>query len=171
MKHAAHGFTLIELMTAILVLGILFAVALPSFREMTRNNRVAGTQNDLLTALTLARSEALHRSQNVSVCATTDGASCSGGTDWTAGWIAFTDAGTAGSIDAGDEPLQTWSVQASETRLTGSAAFVRYALTGMLATPATHTVDVFHTGCVGAKVSRVSISAVGSLNTTKRNCP
>ena len=36
MKHPVRGFTLIELMTAILVVGVLLAMAVPSFREMTR---------------------------------------------------------------------------------------------------------------------------------------
>jgi type IV fimbrial biogenesis protein FimT len=170
MRHPQRGFTLIELMTAVLVLGMLFAFALPSYRSMMRNNRVAGAQNDLVTALTLARSEALRRSQFVSVCASSDGATCTG-TDWTGGWIAFTDTGTTGSIDGGDEPLQTWSMPASETRLTGSAPFVRYAATGMLTPSTAQTIDVFYNGCTGAKLRRVAISIVGSLTTTTENCP
>ena len=104
MKTAVRGFTLIELMTAILVLGVLLAMAIPSYREMTRNNRVAGTQNDLITSLAIARSEALHRSRSVTVCASSNGTSCTGVADWVKGWIVFTDAGTAGSVDSpGDE--------------------------------------------------------------------
>ena len=172
MKHANRGFTLIELMTAVMVLGILFAMALPSYRTMTRSNGVSSAQNDLLTALTIARSEALHRSLPVTVCASTNSTTCSGGTDWSSGWIAFTDDnGAAGSIDAGDVPLQKWTVTSLETRLIGTSPFVRYTLTGMTTPSTAKSVDVYFTSCVGAKLRRVAISAVGSTTASTQNCP
>ena len=171
MKHA-RGFTLIEVMTALMVLGILFAVAIPNFREMTRSNRVAGAQNDLVTALAVARNEAIHQSTTVAVCASANGTTCSGLTDWTSGWIVFTDStGTAGTLDGSDAPLQKWGILPGETKVTGTAAFLRYASTGMLTPSTARSFNVYYTGCVGAKLRNVSVGVVGSTTTTKQACP
>ena len=45
-----RGFTLIELMVAILVLGILLGVAVPSFREAALSSRLTGYANDLVAS-------------------------------------------------------------------------------------------------------------------------
>jgi type IV fimbrial biogenesis protein FimT len=175
MKQAARGFTVIELMTTITVAGVLLAVGIPSFREITRNNRVTSAQNDLVTALTLARSEALRQATPVSVCASANGTSClsgSGPTDWSTGWIVFVDATTPGTIDAPTDILQRFSVPASDTTLTGSKPFVRYAMTGMLASGSVaQNIKVYSSGCVGAKLRQVDIALVGSLTSTTQNCP
>ena len=65
-------------MTALSIMGILIAIGAPSFNDYNRNSRTLAAQNDLVTALNLARSEAVQRSLRVSVCASSDGASCTG---------------------------------------------------------------------------------------------
>lgn len=57
MKRIA-GFTLIELLVVVVVVGIGFSLALPSFQGMLARNRIATQTNDLLLAISLARSEA-----------------------------------------------------------------------------------------------------------------
>jgi type IV fimbrial biogenesis protein FimT len=173
MKHA-RGFTLIELMTAILVLGILLGFAVPSFREMTRNNRIAAAQNNLLTALNLARNEALHQNVTVSVCASTDGSTCASDlTDWKSGWLVFTDtSGSVGTVDSDDVILQRWGALEGETTLTGSALFLAYAPTGMQ-TPlgTTKTFKVSAPSCIGSNARVLSIGSIGSVNATQATCP
>lgn len=175
MKHDLRGFTLIELMTAILVLGVLLAMAIPSYREMSRSNRMTASTNDLVTALATARGEALRGSTPVSLCASTDGSNCvtvaTGTTDWSGGWIAFTDSnGTLGTIDSGDAPIQKWGALSGDAKINGSASFITYTRTGML--DATRTFDVFFTGCVGNQGRHIDTTLIGLVTTTSQTaCP
>jgi type IV fimbrial biogenesis protein FimT len=79
----ASGFTLLELMIAIAVAGVLMALAVPSGTDIIRNNRLTTYTNELVTALNLARSEAVKRGQQVVVRKT--------GTNWENGWQVFVD--------------------------------------------------------------------------------
>lgn len=79
------GFTLIELMVTISVLAILLGVGVPSFQATIQGNRISTSANDLVAALQFARSEAVRRGVNVTVCSSNDQATCSGA--WSDGWI------------------------------------------------------------------------------------
>lgn len=63
----ARGFTLIELMIAIAILGIALGIALPSYRDFVAASRVRTATFDLMAMLTLARSEAIKRNGNVAL--------------------------------------------------------------------------------------------------------
>lgn len=173
MRNDNRGFTLIELLTALTVLAILLGLAVPTFRDFTRNNRVGAAQNDLVTAFTYARSEALRRSTPVSVCASTDNVSCSGNTNWATGWIAFVDSGAnVGVVDASElPPLQAWAASNADMTLTGSTSYVQYGPTGITAPANAQTFDVYVAGCAGAHARRVALTAIGSINATTQNCP
>ena len=67
-NRPAKGFTLIELMIALLVLTILASVGIPAFQRLVADNRVSSQANATLAALHFARSEALKRRTEVSVC-------------------------------------------------------------------------------------------------------
>lgn len=83
----ARGFTLIELMTALVIAAILMAVAVPSFRNASLGSKLSASANNLLSSLQLARSEAIKRNVAVTVCASADGATCAGGGGWEQGWV------------------------------------------------------------------------------------
>lgn len=57
-----RGLTIVELLTVMIVLGILATVVAPSFRGMMVRQRVQGVHDQLLTDLQLARSEQTARS-------------------------------------------------------------------------------------------------------------
>ncbi len=64
------GFTLIEVLVVIALLGIVTALAAPGFASLVQNNRVQAAAGELQRALYYARSEAMSRGVNVIV--TTD---------------------------------------------------------------------------------------------------
>lgn len=59
LQAAAAGFTLVELITALTVLGLLALAAIPMFRELAASQRVQTATSDLQTSLLRARSEAI----------------------------------------------------------------------------------------------------------------
>lgn len=66
-RERSSGFTMIELLITIAILGIIMAFAVPSFQTMIENNRVTSQANTLLSAINLARTEAIKRGVVVSV--------------------------------------------------------------------------------------------------------
>jgi type IV fimbrial biogenesis protein FimT len=158
-------------MTALTVIVVLVGVAVPSYRTFTQNNRATAAQNDLVTALNLARSESLRRSLPVSVCPSADGTACTGDTNWNVGWMVFIDrpGGTNGTFDAGDEILQHWDAIDRTVGLAVSDTFVRYLPTGETAAPL--TVDITPEQCRGKNQRHLQITGTGSLLTQLTDCP
>lgn len=83
--------TLIELMVGIAVMGVLLAVGVPSFQSFIAASRITSTNNDFVSAMALARSEAIRRGTRITVCKSTNGTACVTTGDWAQGWIVFVD--------------------------------------------------------------------------------
>lgn len=94
-KHRAlvssSGFSLLELMVTLTVSAILLLIAVPSFRDAIHRNQVTSASNALLAALAYARTEAVNRSQLVSMCPSSNGTKCTdAGQAFEPGWIIYT---------------------------------------------------------------------------------
>lgn len=75
MKNRQSGFTTMELLTTVVIAGILIAMAAPSYSRFVASSRVTEQANDLVGAMSFARSEAIRRNAPVELCrAATDAA-------------------------------------------------------------------------------------------------
>lgn len=107
------GVTLVELLIAITVLGILMALAIPSFETARNVNRLAAASNDLVGGLQLARMEAIRRNARVVFCRSTDGTACVAGAGNWGGWLVASDENGSGTFgDVALERLRFESVPA-----------------------------------------------------------
>lgn len=64
-----RGFTLWELLVTMLVIGVVLGFGVPNLLEFSRNNAMASTANDLISALMAARAEAVKGQTFVTLCA------------------------------------------------------------------------------------------------------
>lgn len=110
-RKPSGGFTLLELLVAMAVTGILLGVGVPSFVEVMKNARLSTQHNDLLQSLYLARSEAIKGTADVVVCARSTDTTCSTNpNDWKNGWIVFAEVGgttdfTQAQVDTTDDQI------------------------------------------------------------------
>lgn len=80
------------------IMAILLALAIPSFNDSIRDNRILTAGNALVAAIAQTRSEAVKRGRMVSMCPSVDGLACNGGSNWAGGWIVVVD--SSGGVGA-----------------------------------------------------------------------
>ena len=160
-----------ELMITIVVAAIVLALAIPSFRTMIQNNRITAQANELVTALSLARSEAIKRGSPVTVCASDNQSDCNTA-DWTQGWILFTDDETGAGAPMINTILRVWGPLDGAPTITTSPAgveFVRYLGSGQVGAVVsfTHTIP----DCKGDQVRVIGVALTGRTSVTRLSCP
>jgi len=79
MAKRTRGFTVVELLVVVVIVAIFSAVAVPSLDTALTNQRLRNSATDFVSALLLARSEAIKRGVDVQVAPLTPG-------DWKSGW-------------------------------------------------------------------------------------
>ncbi len=96
---AQSGFTLMELLITLVLIGILAGVGIPAYFNVITTNRMAAEMNAFVGDLQLARSEAIKEGADASICAadpavnapTPTNPQClsAATTNWSQGWVVY----------------------------------------------------------------------------------
>jgi type IV fimbrial biogenesis protein FimT len=132
-KTQQNGFTVYELMITLLIIGSILTIGVPSFTDFTRNSRLTGASNDLLSSFQVARSEAARSKTNVTICASAnsmDPAAACGGS-FNDGWIVFIDInGDLARGGAGENVLQRYPPAPVGVTITTNANSTYFSFAG-----------------------------------------
>ena len=158
------GFTLIELMVTVVILGIVAAYAIPGFQNLVESNRVTSQTNNLLSAFKSARSEAVNRGQSVTLTAV--------GGDFTQGWCIYE--GASGSNCASVTPIRQFDAAdgVSIGSVSGDTSF-QFDGRGRMVVPDTAVnIHVEPVDCNGEADARrvISISVAGRTSFSEDDC-
>ena len=119
-RRRTTGFTLVELLIVMTILGIMMALGIPSFKNFIGSQRAKTVSSDLVAALLMARSEAVKRNADVTITPLT-------ANTWTSGWNVASGATTLQAQAAMDNitftsPTSTASVTFKGTGRPSAAA-------------------------------------------------
>lgn len=156
------GFTLVELMVAVAVIGILAIVAVPGMTALISNSRATAQAEELVSTFQLARAEAIRRNARVTVCAGTGGA-CSGSATWS-NWTIFGEDKTAGTTPPTIDTIRDTDAS-STVQVTGPTAGIVYKPSGMI--DGQQTVEVVKSDqkrCITVLISGVVSVAKGACS-------
>lgn len=100
------GFTMIEAVIAMAITAVLFAVAVPAWTNARAAVHSGTTRAELEGSLLDAVHHASITATEVVICPSSDAVRCSGGPDWSHGWIVFADLNADRNRDANETLLR-----------------------------------------------------------------
>lgn len=165
-----HGFSAVELIVSLAILGIFAALAVPSLNEFVNEQRLGSTTSQLVSDLNYARFEAIKRNARVLVCARATGSTaCSSQPDWEKGWLVCYDADGDDRCDAtaadDPNPMKVVAPLHARLRVASSTGLVRFSPVGTSNGAATLTL----TGDWPQTSTRTGMVAATGTVTSRRN--
>lgn len=168
MKNKYSGFTLVELLVTIALMGIMAAFAIPSMNSFVANARLNNRVEQLANLFRFAKAEAVRLNAPVVVCGVTirsDGRSngqC--GAVNSTGWFAYADINRNGRYDNGtDTDLRTISLNGTtqqQNQNKVSVATTLYNISGQTQTDGTSQFVFMPNATFGRKTQANSLAGV-----------
>lgn len=138
-KRYMQGITLVEMVIAVTIVGVLASMASPSMKAFLQSNRVTVANNNLVSDLFFARSEALKRRVNVYLCISNSAQngceSTASNLDYANGWLVYMDCNNDGY--SGDTKTCDFIPDSADTADTKELLKVSSAIQGGLVTSGT----------------------------------
>ena len=168
-RGRSRGFTLVELMVVLSIVAILVGLAAPEFGTMLLRSRLSGHANDAVSSALLARGEAIKRNAPVSLCVSSNGASC-GGSSWEQGYLVMcntTDNATCDDAGANTLVLRYNPAMPAGWKMTETASLTRVVFqpTGVGATTGEWT--ICRAVPAGSERRKVRVSSTGRPSVIK----
>lgn len=169
-----RGVTLLEVLVVLVIVGIMAALAAPAFTNSTQRYRTLGEANEFVRDMQFARTEAIRQGLPVTICASTDGATCSTSSNaWNKGWVVFSDPTANKTVGAGSIVRIQKGWTGKDTFVAdNSAASVTFGREGFtVGLPASTVTFTLHTSpantaatqCVAIiKTGRVQVQSAGT---------
>jgi len=123
------GVSLYDLIVTSAVASVL-GIGAVGMASLVRDARMTTAVNQLMGDLSLARSESIKRRAVVTLCKSSDGATCTAAGGWQNGWIVFADDNDNQDVDADEAVIRVQQQLDGNLRLrygeTGKYRYVRY---------------------------------------------
>lgn len=152
------GFTLIELMITVAILGIVMFLGVPTFKQSMARNQLATDTHAFLTTMMQARMEAIKRAENINVVAMTP----ANNNEWGLGWR------IERAVNSEVLFIQTLNVPVAIDSKNGNNVY-RFNSRGFLIANTNDTVTVCHSK-VSMKGQLIRIAANGRAAASPTNC-
>jgi type IV fimbrial biogenesis protein FimT len=130
MSRPAAGFTLVELLVALAIIGLVIGLGLPSLTGFMEASRAGAARSALLASVSKAIQRASVTGQHAVLCPSLDGQACTGQPDWSDGWIVFLDRNANRVRDPGESLVLHEGKLAGKVRLRSTAGRTRLVFQG-----------------------------------------
>lgn len=118
----ARGYSLTNLVTTMAIAGIVTS-GVPVMQNLVLDQRLVAHTSQIFGDLQLARSEAIKRGVQITLCKSSDGTACSTVSDWRDGWIVFADADGDETVDTGETILRVGQALSEGVNLRYGASY------------------------------------------------
>jgi len=100
-----QGFSLAEMMATLAIAAVTASMAVPTMKNIVVNGQRATAANELVSTMHAARSTAITRNEQVTICPSSNAERCNDDAQWQDGWVYFIDSDHDRRVDANDKVL------------------------------------------------------------------